>query len=160
MARHPMSSSWPQLTARSSVSGQSSTARVTRRHHRADGSKHDLHRRPGRRHAATPDGVHDAGAHRLWIGVQPRVSRRSHPAPCSAIRFQALLSIARALTSAQTPGNAPAYITPGAGSDGCRGQWPVTSGLLVQVLTSDVYTSNYDDCLDARAALRSEGTPV
>jgi len=70
MARHPMSGSWPQLTARRSVSGQSSTARVTRRHHHADGSKHDLHRHLDRRQADTPDEVHDTGAHRLWIGVQ------------------------------------------------------------------------------------------
>jgi hypothetical protein len=91
MARHPMSSSWPQLTARTSVSGQSSTARLSRRRHRADGSKHDLHRQPVRHQVATPSQVHDAGAHSPWIGVQPRVSRRSHPASCSAIGFQALL---------------------------------------------------------------------
>ncbi len=91
MARHPMSSSWPQLTARVSVSGQSSTAHVARRHHRADGSKHDLHRHPVRRRVAAPDETHDTGAHRLWIGIQPQVSRRSHPVPCSAIRFQALI---------------------------------------------------------------------
>jgi hypothetical protein len=41
MARHPSSSSWPQLTTRASVSGQSSTARVSRRSHRAGGSEHD-----------------------------------------------------------------------------------------------------------------------
>ncbi len=36
-------------------------------------------------------GARHRRAHRLWIGVQPRVSRRGHPVPCSAIRFQALL---------------------------------------------------------------------
>jgi hypothetical protein len=69
MARHPMSSSRPQLTARTSVSGQSSTARLSRRRHRADGSKHDLHRQPVGHQVAAPSQVHDAGAHSLWIGV-------------------------------------------------------------------------------------------
>jgi DNA replication protein DnaC len=41
---------------------KSSTARVTRRHHRATGSNHDLGRHPGRRPAATPDRVHGTGA--------------------------------------------------------------------------------------------------
>jgi hypothetical protein len=36
-------------------------------------------------------GARHRRAHRLWIGVQPRVSRRGHPVPCSAIRCQALL---------------------------------------------------------------------
>jgi hypothetical protein len=31
---------------------------------------------------------------------------------------------------------------------------------LVQKLTSDVYTSNYDDRVDTRAAVRSQSTPV
>jgi hypothetical protein len=91
MARHPMSSSWPQLTARTSVSGQSSKLALQEDIHRADGSEHDLHRHPRRRQAAAPHKVHDTGARSLWIGVQPQVSRRSHPVPCSAIRFQALL---------------------------------------------------------------------
>jgi glucose-6-phosphate 1-dehydrogenase len=87
MARHPMSSSWPQLPARTSVSGQSSRLALQADIHRADGSDHDLHRHPRRRQAAAPDKVHDTGARSLWIGVQPQVSRRSHPVPCSAIRF-------------------------------------------------------------------------
>jgi hypothetical protein len=94
MARHPMSSSWPQLTARTSVSGQSSKLALQEDIHRADGSEHDLHRHPRRRQVAAPDKVHDTGARSLWIGVQPQVSRRSHPVPCSAIRFQALLALA------------------------------------------------------------------
>jgi hypothetical protein len=91
MARHPMSSSWPQLTARTSVSGQSSRLGLQEDIHRADGSDHDLHRHPRWRQVAAPGEVHDTGARSLWIGVQPQVSRRSHPVPCSAIRFQALL---------------------------------------------------------------------
>jgi hypothetical protein len=91
MARHPMSSSWPQLTARTSVSGQSSKLALQEDIHRADGSEHDLHRHPRRRQAAAPHKVHDTGARSLWIGVQPQVSRRSHPVPCTAIRSQALL---------------------------------------------------------------------
>jgi hypothetical protein len=41
--------------------------------------------------ATTPGQMHGAGAHSLWRRVQPRVSRRGHPVPCTAIRFQALL---------------------------------------------------------------------
>jgi hypothetical protein len=41
-----MSSSWPQLTARTSICGKSSGARVSRRGHRADGSSHDHNPRP------------------------------------------------------------------------------------------------------------------
>jgi hypothetical protein len=93
MARHPMSSSWPQLTARTSVSGQSSRLALQEDIHRADGSDHDHHRHPRRRQVAAPGEVRDTGARSLWIGVQPQVSRRSHPVPCSAIRFQALLVV-------------------------------------------------------------------
>lgn len=70
MARHPMSSSWPQLTARSSVSGESSwlassgevavrTAQVTI--------------------LASPRG-HDDGALCLWRGVRLQVLTRGHRA--------------------------------------------------------------------------------
>jgi hypothetical protein len=93
MARHPMSSSWPQLTARTSVSGQSSRLAlqgdVTVR---AAQDTIFIATSPDTR-LPRPSQVHGAGAHRLWIGVRPRVSRRSHPAPCSAIRFQALLTL-------------------------------------------------------------------
>src|SRR4051794_9863439 len=90
MARHPMSSSWPQLTARTSVSGQSSTTRVSSRGRRADGSVHD-HDRPRRAGETYFHAVHGTGALSLWMGVQLRVSSRSHPMPCTAIRFRALL---------------------------------------------------------------------
>jgi hypothetical protein len=40
--------------------------------------------------------VHGAGAHSLWREVEPRVSSRGHPVPCSAIRFQALLRVSAA----------------------------------------------------------------
>ena len=67
MARHPMSSSWPQLTARTSVSGQSSglafqeevTARTART------TIMDVP--AGQEHDDTPR--HGTGAHSLWRGV-------------------------------------------------------------------------------------------
>jgi hypothetical protein len=40
-----------------------------------------------------PGQVHDTGAHSLWRRIQPRVSSRGHPVPCSAIRSQALLDL-------------------------------------------------------------------
>ena len=46
MARHPMSSSWPQLTARTSVSGQSSRLALQEDIHRADGSNTIFTRTP------------------------------------------------------------------------------------------------------------------
>ena len=91
MARHPMSSSWPQLTARTPVSGQSSGLALQEDITVRTAQNTIFTDTPRRRQAAAPDKVHDTGARSLWIGVQPQVSRRSHPVPCSAIRFQALL---------------------------------------------------------------------
>ena len=88
MARHPMSSSWPQLTARTSVSGQSSRLALQEDITVRTAQNTIFTDTPRRRQAAAPDKVHDTGARSLWIGVQPQVSRRSHPVPCSAIRFQ------------------------------------------------------------------------
>ena len=95
MARHTMSSWWPQLTARTSVSGHSSglplqediTARTAQNTIFTD--------TPAGARSPRRTGVHDTGARILLIGVQPRVSRRSHPVPCSALRFQALLTLRR-----------------------------------------------------------------
>ena len=67
MARHPMSSSWPQLTARTSVSGQSSglafqgedTVRAAR--------TMIMDVPTSQHHDGTP--THGTGAHSLWKGV-------------------------------------------------------------------------------------------
>src|SRR5437764_10085426 len=112
MARHPMSSSWPQLTARTSVSGQSSTTRVSSRGRRADGSVHD-HDRPRGAGETYFHAVHGTGALSLWMGVQLRVSSRSHPMPCTAIRFRALLVCTGTRSEGKSaPARAETVVTP------------------------------------------------
>ncbi len=78
MARHPMSSSWPQLTARTPVSGQSSRLALQEGITVQTAQNTIFTGAPHRPQAATPDEVHGTRARGLWNrGPAPGIKKES-----------------------------------------------------------------------------------
>lgn len=83
MARHSMSSSWPQLTARTPVSGQNARLALQEDITVRTAQNTIFTYTPADARSPRRMEVHDTVARSLWIGIQPQVSRRSHPVPCA-----------------------------------------------------------------------------